>query len=174
MATVTDDDYLTHGSVKKLAILDQSMPKPNPDRKKQLDELHLQGYGREFGGKMVYSVGLVYGSSIFIGGFYGAMLGLQKGGATSKLRVNAIMNGASSKGPGFANQCAIITMFYSGFNQFIGWARGEDDIGNSITGGALSGALYKSGAGWNMCGRYAGAGALLFGAIDQGFRSGIF
>ena len=59
---------------------------------------YLEGYGREFGTKMTYSIGVTYGLGLLLGGTYGAALGLKKGGATSKLRLNAIMNRSGQNG----------------------------------------------------------------------------
>eukprot|EP00397_Hematodinium_sp_SG-2012_P051859 GEMP01061014.1.p1 GENE.GEMP01061014.1~~GEMP01061014.1.p1 ORF type:complete len:164 (+),score=31.12 GEMP01061014.1:191-682(+) len=141
--------------------------------KKGQDDLYLQNYGREFGGKLTYSVGLTYGLGMFLGGSYGALLGLQKGGATPKLVLNSVMNSVGSKGPALANQCAIITMFYCGFNPFIGWMRGEDDQFNAISAGFLSGGLFKVTTSWKAAGRYGAASCVAFTAIDQGFRAGM-
>lgn len=46
---------------------------------------------------------------MLVGGTFGLLKGLQKGGATSKLRVNAVMNAMSTQGPALANQAAIIS-----------------------------------------------------------------
>lgn len=46
---------------------------------------------------------------MLVGGTFGVLKGLQKGGATSKLRVNAVMNAMSTQGPALANQAAIIS-----------------------------------------------------------------
>lgn len=117
-----DDDYLTHGSVKSPSILTRDPPifQKQPAQPGN-HNLFLEGYGRQWGEKTTYSVGLCYGLGLSAGGFYGSLLGLQKGGKTPKLFVNSVMNGASSKGPALANQSAILTLFYVLGNQFVGW-----------------------------------------------------
>ena len=120
---------------------------------------------------MTYSLGLSYGLGILAGGTYGVFHGLSKGGATTKLRVNAILNSCSTKGPGLANQAAILTMFYVGFNNFFGWIRGEEDIYNSTAAGAISGALYKSSSGWKAIARHSVISAAAFTGLDYAFRN---
>ncbi|SBS85065.1 mitochondrial import inner membrane translocase subunit TIM23, putative (TIM23) [Plasmodium ovale curtisi] len=53
-------DYLKTGSVN----YDLEILKKKPEKKLSLDKqnLYLQGYGRQWGEKLVYSVGLAYGS----------------------------------------------------------------------------------------------------------------
>lgn len=71
-------------------------------RTKQLSYLfpssYVEGYGREFGGKTTYSVGVVYGLGLLSGGLYGFGVGARKGGSTPKLFFNSVMNGMSAKG----------------------------------------------------------------------------
>eukprot|EP00392_Amoebophrya_sp_AT5.2_P014261 g14408.t1 len=129
---------------------------------------YLEGYGRQWGEKITYSVGLCYGLGMVTGGFYGSLLGVRKGGATPKLFLNSVMNGVSSRGALLANQGAIMTLYYCVGNQLLGWVRGEDDEFNAPVAGLLSGALYKSTAGsWAQTGRYGLAGGLVFTGIDQ-------
>lgn len=53
-------DYLKTGSVN----YDLEILKKKPEKKLSLDKqnLYLQGYGRQWGEKLVYSVGLAYGT----------------------------------------------------------------------------------------------------------------
>merc|ERR1711964_77259 len=134
---------------------------------------YLKGYGRHFGEKLSYSTGVAYGSSLLVGGTYGLILGLRQGGATSKLRTNAVLNAVSAKGPMLANQCATITMFYVLSNQLVGWARRSDDEANAIVSGAFAGALYKCTSPWKMLARYSAASTLTFAAIDTTLRRGL-
>lgn len=76
-----NDDYLNSGGVQSVGILNQAkrqVPKASLDltssspswsssqsavnHKSVPENLYLQGYGRQFGEKMTYSVGLSYGS----------------------------------------------------------------------------------------------------------------
>jgi import inner membrane translocase subunit TIM23 len=61
-----------------------------------------------------------------------------------------------------------IAMIYNGTNAMIGAARGEHDIFNSITAGAISGAIFKSTAGVKPMGMAAGACAALAGVWSIG------
>ncbi|CAE8584478.1 unnamed protein product, partial [Polarella glacialis] len=126
-----------------------------------------------FGEKMTYSVGLTYGAGLLGGGFYGGLLGVRQGGATTKLFVNSVLNSCSRYGPALGNQSAIITMYYVCFNNIISWVRGADDMGNAAGAGALSGALYKSNSrSWQPVGKYAVAGSAIFSGVDFLMRNG--
>lgn len=165
----SDSDYLQSGGIstdftapsKRLVV--RQAPKK--------DDLYLKGYGRQFGEKMTYSLGLSYGLGILAGGTYGVIHGLSKGGATTKLRVNSVLNSCSIKGPGLANQAAIITMFYVGFNNFFGWIRGEEDLYNAGAAGAISGALYKSSSGVKSIMRHSVLSGVVFTGLDYAFRN---
>jgi len=172
-AAAMGDDYLSSGGVQSPEILINT---PRPQRlSKEKDELFLEGYGRAFGEKMTYSVGLTYGAGLLSGGAYGALLGVRQGGATPKLFVNAVLNSSSRYGPALGNQCAIITMFYVGFSNLVSFARGADDVGNAACAGALSGALYKSASrSWQSAAKYSVISAGFFTGIDYAMRGGYF
>lgn len=167
--SVSDLDYLQTGGISTNFATPSSAPSTRAPPKKQ--DLYLKGYGRQFGEKMTYSLGLSYGLGILSGGTYGFFHGLSKGGATSKLRVNAILNSCSTKGPNLANQAAIMTMFYVGFNNIFSWVRGEDDIYNASAAGAISGALYKSSSAMKVVARHSVLGAAVFSGLDYAFRN---
>ena len=167
------DDYLKSGGVKPLNFVAPVATPPPLGGGPEVDPkkaLYLEGYGRAFGEKMTYSVGLSYGLAVFTGGTYGALLGLRKPAATQKLRINAVLNGAGSKGPVLANQCAVITMFYVGFNNLIGWVRGEDDIFNAAGSGALAGGLFKITTDYKLAARYSLVSCAVFTGLDQALR----
>mmetsp|Transcript_87811 Transcript_87811/g.246682 ORF Transcript_87811/g.246682 Transcript_87811/m.246682 type:complete len:170 (+) Transcript_87811:128-637(+) len=165
-------DYLATGGIRSPEIL-ASTPRRPVEQPRSRDELYLEGYGRQFGEKMTYSVGMTYGIGLFSGGSYGFLLGLRQGGATSKLFVNSVLNSCSRYGPALGNQSAIITMYYVTFNNLVSWLRGTDDVGNSTSAGALSGALYKVAArGWQIKAKYSAASALIFTGLDLGMRGG--
>merc|ERR1712070_17942 len=104
-------DYLSTGGITAPEILINA-PQRRAEKPKSRDELLLENYGRQFGEKMTYSIGLMYGTGLFAGGSYGFLLGLRQGGATKKLFVNSVLNSCSRYGPGMGNQAAIITMYY--------------------------------------------------------------
>jgi import inner membrane translocase subunit TIM23 len=167
--SASDLDYLQSGGVSTNFTVPSRGEYSRPSAKKQ--DLYLKGYGRQFGEKMTYSLGLSYGLGILAGGTYGLFHGLSKGGATTKLRVNAILNSCSTKGPNLANQAAIMTMFYVGFNNLFSWVRGEEDIYNAVSAGALSGALYKSSSGVKMVAKHSLIGGVVFSGLDYAFRN---
>ncbi|CAK0875158.1 unnamed protein product [Prorocentrum cordatum] len=177
---MSSSDYLSSGGVRTPEILAQAPRQPlrQPQQGKQAatkDELFLEGYGRQFGEKLTYSMGLTYGMGLLGGGAYGALLGLRQGGATPKLFVNSVLNSSSRYGPALGNQCAVITLFYVTFNNLVSWGRGADDSGNAAVAGGLAGALYKSASrSWQPVAKYSSASAVFFTALDWGTRSGYF
>merc|ERR1712187_513252 len=127
------------------------------------DELFLEGYGRQFGEKMTYSVGLTYGLGLFAGGTYGALMGLRQGGATSKLFINSVLNSCSRYGPAAGNQSAIITMYYVGFTNLIPRRTEAPSSRDELF---LEG-LYKVAArSWQPVAKYSAASCALFCAVD--------
>ena len=164
-----DSDYLQTGGISTdFAAPSKRLTVRQPPKK---EDLYLKGYGRQFGEKMTYSLGLSYGLGILAGGSYGVAHGLSKGGATTKLRVNAVLNSCSTKGPALANQAAILTMFYVGFNNFFGWIRGEEDMYNAAAAGAIAGALYKSSSGMKSIARHSLLSGAVFTGLDYAFRN---
>ena len=157
-----DDNYLTTGGVSSSISGFQTPSKPS----KSKDELYLQGYGRQFGDQMTYSVGCAYGSGLGLGALWGLLEGVKRGGENRKLFVNSVVNGCATRGPLVANQFGILTLFYVVSNNLIGFLRSEQDSLNAGLAGGLSGGLFKSCAGWKMAGRYAAASALGFAGID--------
>merc|ERR1719362_175222 len=122
---------------------------------------------------MTYSVGLTYGLGIFSGGFYGAMLGVRQGGATSKLFLNSVLNSSTRYGPALGNQSAIITMFYVSFYGLTSWIRGQDDVGNAASAGFFAGGLYKSASRtWQPVAKYAVVSSAVFSGLDTCVRFG--
>lgn len=139
----------------------------------QREELYLQGYGRQFGEKMTYSVGLTYGLGLGVGGTFGLLKGLQRGGATPKLFLNSVLNSMSQHGPFMANQCAVITLFYTGFNNFFGFVRGEDDSLNAASAGCIAGGLYKvTSRSWQTAAKYSAVSTVFFTSVDYGMKNG--
>ena len=64
--------------------------------------------------------------------------------APSKIRLNAVLNSVTRRGPFLGNNAGVIAMIYNGINSYIGYVRGKHDAANSIAAGALSGMLFKS------------------------------
>eukprot|EP00747_Dinoflagellata_sp_TGD_P165052 gnl/TRDRNA2_/TRDRNA2_185840_c0_seq1.p1 gnl/TRDRNA2_/TRDRNA2_185840_c0~~gnl/TRDRNA2_/TRDRNA2_185840_c0_seq1.p1 ORF type:complete len:170 (+),score=27.01 gnl/TRDRNA2_/TRDRNA2_185840_c0_seq1:115-624(+) len=165
-------DYLSTGGIKSPEIL-VNAPQRQAQRAPSKDDLCLEGYGRAFGERMTYSVGMTYGLGLFSGGAYGFLLGIRQGGVTWKLYLNSVLNSCSRYGPALSNQSAIITMYYVTFNNLVGWVRGADDMGNAAVAGALGGALYKAaGRSWQAIGKYSAISTGIFCSFDYAMRSG--
>lgn len=64
--------------------------------------------------------------------------------APPRLRLNAVLNSITRRGPFLGNSAGVIAMVYNGVNSTIGYYRGRHDSANSITAGAISGMLFKS------------------------------
>ncbi|CBZ54713.1 hypothetical protein NCLIV_051400 [Neospora caninum Liverpool] len=186
MAAPVDDDYLRTGGVNpNLSILSSplspssslspSLYATQPSLSlsshpaKLAGDLYLNGYGKQFGDKITYSAGISYAAGLSLGGLYGFGVGLKRGGATARLRINAILNGCSEHAPKTGAQLGTITLFYCCFNNLLGLFR-EDEPTNAPIAGAAAGALYKSLASWKVLGAYAATASLAFTGIDQYLR----
>lgn len=142
-----------------------SSPRPSLGR----DDLYLYGYGKQFGEKLTYSAGVAYAAGILLGGAYGLGVGINKGGETARLRVNALLNGCSTHAPRLASEFGALSLFYCCFNNLLITARGDSEIHAPIAGG-LAGCLYKSRGSWRVFSTYGIASSLGFSAIDQYMR----
>ncbi|WEW57007.1 Mitochondrial import inner membrane translocase subunit tim23 [Emydomyces testavorans] len=93
-----------------------------------------------------YGTGTTYLTALSIGGLWGLAEGLKKAppSAPPKLRLNAVLNSVTRRGPFLGNSAGVIAMVYNGINSTLGYARGKHDAANSIVAGALSGMLFKS------------------------------
>lgn len=74
------------------------------------------------------------------------MEGLRRSPANAppRLKLNAVLNSITRRGPFLGNSAGVIAMVYNGVNSTIGYYRGRHDAVNSITAGAISGMLFKS------------------------------
>ncbi|PFH37126.1 hypothetical protein BESB_035840 [Besnoitia besnoiti] len=104
-----------------------------------------------------------------LGALYGVGVGIQRGGSTARLRLNALLNGCSEYAPKAGAQLGTITLFYCCFNNLLGLFR-EDEPTNAPIAGAAAGALYKSLASWKVLGAYSLTSSLIFTGIDQYLR----
>ncbi|UKJ88148.1 mitochondrial inner membrane protein [Theileria orientalis] len=171
------DDYLNVGSIKpNLEILEK---KKNSQSKSDLlggnltsRQLYLTGYGRHWGEKLTYSVGLAYGSGILCGGSFGLIKGISKGGATGKLFLNSVLNNCSTYGPKLGNRLGCLTIIYCGLNGLVKLVRGEkaDERFNAPVAGFLSGAVYKIAGPIAKTAKYSAGTGVVFTAIDYVLR----
>lgn len=95
---------------------------------------------------LCYGTGVSYLAGLSMGGAWGLAEGLRRTPASAppKLRLNAVLNACTRRGPFLGNSAGVIAMVYNGFNSTIGYYRGKHDTANSIAAGALSGMLFKS------------------------------
>ncbi|KAF2220168.1 Tim17/Tim22/Tim23/Pmp24 family-domain-containing protein [Elsinoe ampelina] len=95
---------------------------------------------------LCYGTGVTYLTGLTVGGAWGLAEGLNRLPPSSppKLRLNSALNAITRRGPFLGNSAGVLAMVYNGFNSTIGYYRGKHDSMNSITAGALSGALFKS------------------------------
>jgi len=101
---------------------------------------------RSWSDDLCYGTGTTYLAALTIGGAWGLAEGMNRTPASAppKLRLNAVLNAVTRRGPFLGNSAAIIAMVYNGFNSTIGYYRGKHDAANSIAAGAMSGMLFKS------------------------------
>ncbi|KAL1643908.1 Mitochondrial import inner membrane translocase subunit tim23 [Diplodia intermedia] len=95
---------------------------------------------------LCYGTGTTYLTGLTLGGAWGLAEGLNKTTPqmAPRLRLNAVLNSVTRRGPFLGNSAGIVAMVYNIFNSTIGYYRGKHDATNSVIAGALSGALFKS------------------------------
>ncbi|GAO14165.1 uncharacterized protein UV8b_06576 [Ustilaginoidea virens] len=100
---------------------------------------------RGFTDDLCYGTGITYLAALSIGGAWGLKDGLQKSvGQPPKLRMNAILNGMTRRGPFLGNSAGVVAIVYNCVNSLIGSLRGKHDAANSVVAGVLSGMVFKS------------------------------
>jgi import inner membrane translocase subunit TIM23 len=102
---------------------------------------------RSFSDDLCYGTGTVYISGLMFGGSWGLFQGMKAPLAipSARLRINAILNAISRRGPFVGNSVGILAMFYNGINSGIGAQYGkENEALNSVIAGTISGILFKS------------------------------
>lgn len=95
---------------------------------------------------LCYGTGTTYLSALTMGGAWGLAEGMKRTPVTAppKIRLNAVLNSITRRGPFLGNSAGVVAMVYNGVNSTIGYARGKHDSANSVAAGALSGMLFKS------------------------------
>ncbi|ODV93624.1 hypothetical protein PACTADRAFT_86713 [Pachysolen tannophilus NRRL Y-2460] len=98
---------------------------------------------------LCYGTGAVYLLGLGTGGAYGLSEGLSKmpQNAPAKLKLNTVLNSITKRGPFLGNSAGVLALTYNLINSSIDGLRGKHDALNSITAGALAGALFKSSKG---------------------------
>ncbi|KAK4074356.1 hypothetical protein Trihar35433_3830 [Trichoderma harzianum] len=100
---------------------------------------------RGFTDDLCYGTGITYLTALSIGGAWGFQEGLRKSsGQPPKLRLNAVLNAMTRRGPFLGNNAGVVAITYNCINSLIGYLRGEHDAFNTIAAGALSGMVFKS------------------------------
>ncbi|KAF2838812.1 putative mitochondrial import inner membrane translocase subunit TIM23 [Patellaria atrata CBS 101060] len=95
---------------------------------------------------LCYGTGVTYLSALTLGGAWGLAEGLNRApaGAPPKLRLNAVLNSVTRRGPFLGNNAGVLALVYNGINSFIGHQRGKHDAFNSVAAGGISGMIFKS------------------------------
>lgn len=95
---------------------------------------------------LCYGTGTTYLAALTIGGVWGLSEGLQRTPVTAppKIRLNAVLNSVTRRGPFLGNSAGVVAMLYNGLNSGLGYMRGKHDSANSIAAGAISGMVFKS------------------------------
>ncbi|KAI8393349.1 Tim17/Tim22/Tim23/Pmp24 family-domain-containing protein [Radiomyces spectabilis] len=98
---------------------------------------------------LCYGTGTTYLAGLTLGGAVGLAEGMKKSAdaPNMKIRLNTTLNTITRRGPGLGNSVGVIAMIYNGATAMIDASRGTHDMFNSIAGGAIAGAIFKSTAG---------------------------
>ncbi|KAG6032789.1 hypothetical protein E4U41_007131 [Claviceps citrina] len=100
---------------------------------------------RGFTDDLCYGAGITYLAGLSLGGAWGLKDGLQKSvGQPPKLRLNAVLNGMTRRGPFLGNSAGVVAIVYNCVNSLLGMVRGKHDAANTVVAGVLSGMIFKS------------------------------
>ncbi|KAK7206673.1 Tim17/Tim22/Tim23/Pmp24 family-domain-containing protein [Myxozyma melibiosi] len=107
-----------------------------------------QGFlpSRGWSDDLCYGSGTMYMGGLAVGGAYGFAEGMRTtpANAPAKIRINAVLNAITRRGPYLGNTAGILAISYNIFNGIFDMSRSYHDIYNSIAAGAITGALYRS------------------------------
>ncbi|KAG0127780.1 Tim17/Tim22/Tim23/Pmp24 family-domain-containing protein [Tuber indicum] len=101
---------------------------------------------RGFGDDLCYGTGTTYLLALSLGGAWGFAEGLSRSppNAPPRLRLNAVLNAMTRRGPFLGNSAGVLALVYNGVNYTVGSLRGKHDAANSIISGVVAGAIFKS------------------------------
>lgn len=76
---------------------------------------------RGFTDDLCYGTGITYLSALGIGGSLGLVEGLRRVPVTAptKIKLNAILNGVTRRGPFLGNSAGVVAMMYNGLSTFL-------------------------------------------------------
>ncbi len=117
---------------------------------------------KSFGEQLQYLTGAAFLSGAFGGGGYGAIEGLRAStGKSTKLRLNAVLNGASKRGLAASNGLAVVALMFSMSESGIYHYLSDDGALNYALAGAATGLLYKCTKGVRTAGISGAIGAAI-------------
>ena len=101
---------------------------------------------RGFTDDLCYGTGTTYLLALSLGGTWGLWEGLSRmpPNAPPRLRLNAVLNAVTRRGPFLGNSAGVLALVYNGVNSTVGYYRGKHDAANSILSGVVTGAIFKS------------------------------
>ena len=109
--------------------------------------------GPSWGSRICYGTGSTYLSALAMGGVWGTLAPFSASTLarlpTSRLRLNALLNSVTSKGPFVGNTAACLALLYNLVHGAMIKARqGRFDVAGSVASAGLAGIIFKSTAGW--------------------------
>lgn len=130
---------------------------------------------RSFTDDLCYSTGTTYLLGLSTGGLWGLIEGLKKTprAAPSKIKLNAVLNHITRRGPFLGNNAGVLALAYTCLNAGVGKVRGKVDGANGVLAGGLAGALWKSTRGARamaVAGGLTGAVAGLWQIVGRALR----
>ena len=132
---------------------------------------------RSFTDDLCYSTGTTYLLGLATGGVWGLTEGLRKTprSAPQKIKLNAVLNHITRRGPFLGNNAGVLALAYTCLNAGVGKVRGEVDSANGVLAGVLAGALWKSTRGVRamaVAGGLTGVVAGVWQVVGRALREG--
>ena len=137
--------------MKSLALHKDEVGLPSEHHRLEFLDDGMDAHVPSWGARLCYGAGSTYLSGLAIGGAWGLAEGLNNPicRGSRRLRINAILNACTNKGPLVANSLASLAIIYNIINGTLIYSRsGKEDAAGSVASAFTSGMLFR-GAGRN-------------------------
>ncbi|PXF40078.1 Mitochondrial import inner membrane translocase subunit tim23 [Gracilariopsis chorda] len=163
----------------RLRSIDPTILQPRSAPRSPVDYVFADDYAatrkKAWGEQLTYLAGGSYLTGACVGGALGLRAALaESAGKSSRLRLNAVLNGVGRRAALLANTAGVLALAFSISESAIYNYTCQDDAVNYAAAGALAGALFKSTRGPKVAGLAAlGGAAVALGAVYAS-RRGVY
>lgn len=145
MEQLTVQDMLGSLGVNTRKVQESMSMTTSTPKLEYLFEDEYKTAGPSLGSRVCHGTGLSYLTGLGLGGLWGLVEGLgNKEAKTSRLRLNAVLNQCTRRGPFLANNIGILALFYNFTHGLaLKYLEREADIMSISSSAALSGFVFR-------------------------------